>query len=247
MNSQGISVLSNKIRYQHGFTLIEVMIALLIMAMIAVASGQAFHTASSGASATRKAMERLAKIDRAFVLIENDLRNALAVERRTDGGRGASLSPMYVSGSEEYWMTVLRGGVANPLHQSRTEEVRVGYRFIDQELWRDTWYNPTSMEQEEARQRKILTGVETLSVKVLSPRASSLASTWLLGWPTSNSQGALMLPLAIELKVELADMGEVTRVFPILSGVSNEVVESASSTSSSSSAGSSSSSSSGGE
>lgn len=202
-----------------GFTLIEVLLALMIMAMIAMLSAQAFNTAASGSAATREAMDRLAEIDRAFVLIESDLRNALAKELDPLANFGKKLPAFYVSDSDDYWLTVLRGGMANPLFQPRSEMVRIGYRYIDDEIWRDTWMNPREAEQEEARPQKILTQVRSLAVRVLSPDENSTVSggPWLLGYPRDPSDNE-RLPPALEVTVELEDMGELVRLFTILPG-----------------------------
>jgi general secretion pathway protein J len=198
-----------------GFTLVEVMVALFIMAMIALLASQAFNTASSGAAATREAMERLAAIDRTLVLIEGDLRNAIPKVLRQRFGE--PLPPLYVAQSDDYWLTVMRGGMANPLYQRRTEEVRVGYRYVDETIWRDIWYNPTALEQEDARQLKLLEGVTLIQVRVLPPTASSLAAgPWLDAWPPNLANPEL--PLAIELTLTLEDMGEIRRVFMLLPG-----------------------------
>lgn len=204
---------------QRGFTLMEVMVALFIMAMVALLAAQAFNTASSGAAATREAMDRLAAIDRTLVMIEADLRNAIPKVLRAR--LGESLPPVYVTQSDDYWLTVMRGGMANPLFQRRTEEVRVGYRYIDETIWRDTWYNPTELEQEDARQMKLLEGVTFLQVRVLPPTASSLAAgPWLDAWPANSGNSANPeLPLAIEITLTLEDMGEIRRIFMLLPGV----------------------------
>lgn len=203
------------IRRALGFTLMEVMVALFIMALIALLASQAFNTASSGAAATREAMDRLAAIDRTMVLIETDLRNAIpkVLKQRF----GESLPPLYVAQSDDYWLTVMRGGMANPLYQRRTEEVRVGYRYIEETIWRDTWYNPAETEQDDARQQKLLEGVTDILVRVLPPNASSIAAgPWLDAWPANA--GAVELPLAIELTLTLEDMGEIKRLFMLLPG-----------------------------
>ncbi|MCR6653002.1 MAG: type II secretion system minor pseudopilin GspJ [Cellvibrionaceae bacterium] len=148
-----------------GFTLMEVMVALFIMAMIAMLASQAFNTAASGAAATREAMDRLAAIDRTLFIIESDLRNAVPKTLRQR--LGETLPALYVAVSDDYWLTVMRGGMANPLNQRRTEEVRVGYRYIEETIWRDTWYNPVETEQDEAQQQKLLDGVTNLIVRVL--------------------------------------------------------------------------------
>lgn len=190
--------------------------ALVIMAMIAMLAAQAFNTASTGSAATREAMDRIAAIDRTFVLIETDLRNA--IPKPLKGGFGKTLPPMSLSRSEDYWMTVMRGGLENPLFLPRSEEVRVGYRYLEETIWRDTWFDPRQTEEDDARAQKILTGVTDMSVRILPHNASSLAAgPWLQDWPPN--QGVTALPLAVEITLELEDMGEVTRLFSILPGV----------------------------
>lgn len=203
-----------------GFTLVEVLLALVIMAMIAMLSAQAFNTASSGSAATREAMDRIAAIDRTFVLIETDLRNA--IPKVLTDSFGKPLPPLYVADSDDYWMTVMRGGLANPLFLPRTEEVRVGYRYIEESIWRDTWYNGRETDQEDARAQKILEGVTSMSVRVLPPQSNTgsvsiSGGPWLQDWPQGQQQMDV-LPSAIEVTLELEDMGEVTRLFSLLRG-----------------------------
>lgn len=205
----------SKAARQSGFTLVEVMLALVIMAMIALLSAQAFNTAATGSAATREAMDRIAQIDRTFVLIETDLRNAIPKIVRDSFNK--QLPPIFVSGSDDYWMTIMRGGLENPLFLPRSEEVRVGYRYMEEAIWRDTWYNPRQTDQDDARAQKILTDVTHMSVRVLPPNATSLAAgPWLQDWPPNET--AMMLPLAIEVTLELEDMGEIVRLFSILPG-----------------------------
>lgn len=205
------------VRYSRGFTLMEVMVALFIMALIAMLASQAFNTASSGAAATREAMARLAEIDRTLVLIETDLRNA--VPKTLKERFGETLPALYVAHSDDYWLTVMRGGMANPLHQRRTEEVRVGYRYIEETIWRDTWYNPLETEQDQARQQKLLTGVSDMQVRVLptGPGVSIAGGPWYDAWPATGRR-AEDLPIAIEVTLTLEDMGEIKRLYSLLPG-----------------------------
>lgn len=199
---------------QYGLTLLEVLVALAIMAIISLLASQTFHTASVGAEATKESMDRLAAIDRTFVLIENDIR--YAIPKVYKARFGENIPPVFISMSEgDYWMTIMRGSYPNPLNLPRTEEVRVGYRYVDEELWRDTWYNPTLREQDDARQQKLLEGVVSLSVSVLSSQATSLAAgPWLDNW--NNPQ---LLPMAVRVTVELEDMGDIERIFAFLPGI----------------------------
>lgn len=218
VNTKYLNARYSNIRWrQPGFTLIEVMVALVIMAMVATLSAQAFQTATTSAAATREAMARLAEIDRTFFLIDQDLRNVIAKSIPPEFGK--PLPPIYVAESDDYWLTLMRGGFANPLYQPRSEEVRVGYRFLDEEIWRDIWYNPKLTEQEDARQQKLLRGVENMNVRVLVTNATSIAAgPWLQAWPPANGANQQPIPSAIEVTLELADMGEVTRLYSLLPG-----------------------------
>ena len=131
------------------------MVALAVMAIVAVLTAQSFHTASRSSESILEAMERMAEVERALVLFETDLK--YATEKVYQARFGDPVPPLYVSLGDDYWMTVMRGSVANPLFQARTEEVRVGYRYVDDEIWRDTWFNPTLTEEEDARTQKVLT------------------------------------------------------------------------------------------
>lgn len=201
--------------------MVEVMVALVIMGVVATLAAQAFNTASSSAAATREAMERLAKIDRTFFLIEQDLRNVVPKFVRPEFGE--ALPPLFAAArGEDYWLTVMRGGFANPLHQPRTEEVRVGYRYIDEEIWRDVWYDPRANDQEESRQQKLLTDVADMTLRILSSSATSLAAgPWLQNWPQGGSDA---IPLALEVTLNLEDMGEVTRLFSLLPGQGEQII-----------------------
>ena len=191
------------------------MVAIFIMAIIGVVAGQAFHTAMTNGDATDDAVKRLAQVDRLWVMLENDFRNAIPKEIPAQFGK--KLPAMYVNVDEDYWLTMVRGGFANPLFQPRTEMVRVGYRIEDETIWRDTWYDLRQNEQDQARTRRVLEQVNDIRVRLLRPKASSFtAGPWVEEWP-QNNQGDT-LPWAIEITLELEDFGEVMRLYSLLPG-----------------------------
>jgi general secretion pathway protein J len=205
-----------RLRLQAAFTLMEVLVAITIMAIIATLAGQALHTASVSGETTDAAVKRLAAVDRALVLMEADLRNALprAIKPPSD----EAIPALTVGSSGDYWMTVLRGGVANPLHLTRSELVRVGYRLQDGVLWRDTWIDIASTDERDALKQKLLPELKDVVVRVLSESASSIAAgPWVTDWPATGV-GSEKLPRAIEVTLQLEDMGEIRRLFPLLPG-----------------------------
>ncbi|WP_162230665.1 type II secretion system minor pseudopilin GspJ [Marinagarivorans algicola] len=204
---------------QRGFTLIEVMIAIVIMAMIAVMTSQSFTAAISSSEATQEAIARLAAVDRVWVLLETDLRNAVPAIPKVQGRN--DIPPLYVDPSEEYRLSILRGGYANPLRLPRTEMVRVGYRFEDNVLWRDTWNNIADNDERNARPQRILEEIDDILVKALpnSNSASVTGGPWQERWPASGVRPDTTFPAAIEVTLILPDFGEIKRIYSILPGI----------------------------
>ncbi|MFO1370373.1 MAG: type II secretion system minor pseudopilin GspJ [Marinagarivorans sp.] len=199
-----------------GFTLIEVLIAIVIMAIIATLTGQALHTATTSSDATNDAVKRLNSVDRTWTLLEADLRNA--IPRAIVPSMGEPIAPVIANRSNEYWLRVFRGGVVNPLHAPRSELVRIGYRLKDNVLYRDTWVNIASMDERDALKQKLMTEVKDVVIRVLSNSATSLAAgPWLQDWPASGVQ-ANTLPRALEVTIQTEDYGEMKRLFPLLAG-----------------------------
>ncbi|HMY39498.1 MAG TPA: type II secretion system minor pseudopilin GspJ, partial [Marinagarivorans sp.] len=199
-----------------GFTLIEVLIAIVIMAIIATLTGQALHTATTSSDATNDAVKRLNSVDRTWTLLEADLRNTLP--RAIVPSMGEPIPPLIANRSSDYWLRVFRGGVVNPLHAPRSELVRIGYRLTDNVLWRDTWVNIASLDERDALKQKLMTDVKDIVIRVLSNSATSLAAgPWLQDWPASGVQ-ANQLPRALEVTIQTEDYGEMKRLFPLLAG-----------------------------
>lgn len=205
---------------QEGLTLIEVLIAVIIMAMIGTISYQSLDATIRSKVIIEEHIADLARIDRAWLLIEADIRNMLNHSVTQTSGRGGQLHPLVLANNdEEYFMTILRGGHANPLNFIRSEVIRVGYRVQEEILWRDVWYNIGSSDVDEARQQKIIEGVDEIKVRVLSPNATSFsAGPWQESWSLENDHSTKM-PIAVEITLILKDdESEITRLFALVNG-----------------------------
>jgi general secretion pathway protein J len=186
------------------------------MAIIATLTGQALHTATSSSEATNDAVKRLSSVDRTWMLLEADLRNALP--RAIAPSMGEPIPALQANRSSDYWLRVFRGGVVNPLHAPRSELIRIGYRLTDNVLWRDTWVNIASVDERDALKQKLMGDVKDVVIRVLSNQATSLAAgPWVQDWPDSGVAPNI-LPRALEVTIQTEDYGEMKRLFPILPG-----------------------------
>lgn len=203
-----------------GLTLIEVMVAVSILAVIATISYQTLSVTIASKEVVEAKLKELARIDRAWLLLETDLKNALSYGRRQmlGPGSGELIPPLLIERNGDYAMVVLRGGHPNPMNFPRSELIRVGYRVEDETLWRDVWYNLGSVDQEEAKQQKIVDGVESIEISILSDRANSFSSgPWLDNW-TMEQQASSPMPLALKVTIKLEGYEEVSRLYALLRG-----------------------------
>lgn len=218
-----VAVLTQLIKRQGGLTLLEVMVAVSILAVISVMSYQALSVVSDSSERSQEKLNELKRLDRAWILLENDLRNALAYDKISVNGTGESIPAMQVGqSSNEYWLIFLRGGHENPLAQTRTELMRVGYRLLDEVIWRYSWSDPYIVDEELAQKQKLIEDVEDVEVRLLTPDATSYRQgPWTDAWPPSQGPGQnnpTRLPLAIEIKLTIKSTGEITRLISLAPG-----------------------------
>lgn len=202
-----------------GFTLIEMLVAMAILAWIMVVSSVVVDTAGRSGEISERRSQQLKDIDRLWILLETDLRNSAA--RNYVPNFDPPIPAMLVSQTEEYVLSFIRTGQANPLLLPRSEVLRVAYRVEDEVLWRDSWIDPFNVDQELARPQKLLTGVERFDVLALPSRSAGGRSVsdgpWLDQWP-DGSQASSTLPLALELKITLKKRGELRRFISLVPG-----------------------------
>ncbi|TVZ37272.1 general secretion pathway protein J [Alteromonadaceae bacterium 2753L.S.0a.02] len=201
---------------QSGLTLLEVLIATFIMAMIASMAFGTLSVADRSREVSEDRMKDIQRIDRAWLMLENDLRNALSYAGGT--AYGDLVPSMQVAYGDEFSLVFLRGGRANPLGFPRTELARVGYKLDqDQVLWRYTWVDPYNPDEDFARKQKVIEKVEDLKIQALPKQQAKgyKEGPWVDEWPQGPPD---VFPLALEITIVLEDRGEIKRLFSLSPG-----------------------------
>lgn len=184
-------------RRQRGLTLIELMVALAIFAVLGVLSYRALAEVSTSRTRLEEGFERWRSIGRAMQRIDTDLLQLVAPATSSSPTTSAQASPPLL-------LTRAASGGAE-LQLLRLDEARgvrrVGYRLVDGRLdwlrWsgRDAFGEPA---------------VEPLLDKVRDVRWRFLSGgNRVDAWPPGERRGAL--PEAVILELELADHGTLTR------------------------------------
>ncbi len=194
---------------QSGFTLIEVMLAVAITAFVAVLSYQGLSASISAQQRYEEQVTRLANIQLALTVLERDLRQAAPRSIR-DAYR--DWQPALSGGAlEDYPLRVTRRGWQNPHDFPRSDLQRVRYRLEDETLIREHWGVLDRASEDETLQELVLIeGVDHFELAFVSSEASDPLDHW----PPQGADRDL-LPVAVEVTIDLQGLGEIKRVFEI--------------------------------
>ncbi len=199
-----------------GFTLIEVLSALLILSLLALMSYRGLGAVLDAREHTRNETEKWRRVSAFFARFERDVQLAAPrpVRATTKDVSGTSTS----TGISPAWR-----GDTNPTEQARlefsrfaaTEGVdtarRIAYRLNEKnevELW--LWPGLDIAPDTLPLRYPVLAGVKIFELQYLNP-----ALLWVNVWPSSPADPAI--PQAVRLRVVLASSEEIVRVFALQS------------------------------
>ena len=193
-----LNQLSPRIKEEAGFTLLEVLLAIGITALIGVST----YTLLSQTLRTRDHLssqaEQLREVQLASTLIQNDFRQiASRVIRDQFGDHQPSLR---LGGYSQYgFVEFTRDGVSNPLKLKRSNYQRVSYELSDDQLIRHSWVVLDQAPDSTPREQVLLSGIVSAEVKVYS------GDGWLTSWPQEEANPTpktlSAMPKAISLEI----------------------------------------------
>ncbi|HET9862311.1 MAG TPA: type II secretion system minor pseudopilin GspJ [Steroidobacteraceae bacterium] len=204
-----------------GFTLIEVVIAIFIAAIMFAIGYRTLSQALTDREALNTSQARVNEIQRGMRIVAQDFAQIVARGARDTQGNGELQPAISASNRDNVLLTFSRTGWSNPAGLQRPAEERVRYRFLDGSLVREHWFSMDPVLNNEPRQRVILTRVKSIEVRFLDP----VTRNWRNDWPPVTPNGPvsplqvdevlLLRPLAIEVSLVLEDWGRVRRLFEI--------------------------------
>jgi general secretion pathway protein J len=208
-----------------GFTLVEVLIALAITALVATIAYTGLSTVMTGAERLRDNADRIYELNRAFMILSRDLRQFTARPVRDEFG---DIEPAFTGGElARFELSFTRTGWYNPNNHPRSTLQRVNYRLEDEGLWRDTYPVLDRAANTEPESALLLDGVESIHVVFLGsletlqiePGSGAVDTrNWVENWVSDNSgvQGAVLAPpSAVEITLQLKGWGEMKRLYAL--------------------------------
>ncbi|AOT06749.1 type II secretion system minor pseudopilin GspJ [Pseudoalteromonas luteoviolacea] len=193
-------------RKQVGFTLLEVMVALVILAFIVTASHQILDTSIMAKEASDETIAELEGLQTTFRLMDQDFNQMTKREVRNEAG---DFSPTYIIHgryaleSQYDGIAFIRDGWTNPVSLlPRSELQGVGYRVKEDKLERIYRVYVDELDGSEPRAQVLLDNVEELKFEFLDDKQK-----WQDSWQLKA------LPLAVAVTVQRQDSEPLRRTF----------------------------------
>jgi general secretion pathway protein J len=201
-------------RASGGFTLLELLIAIAIFALLGLGTYRMLDAVLRTDSVTRAQEQQLRELVRALAAFERDL---LQVQPRPIRDRFGDVRAALVGETQEgNTLEFTRNGWRNPLGSARARLQRVRWE-LSGELWQRRYWTVLDQAQDtQPRVQQALRGVTRFELRYLNQD-----NVWVDTWPpTEASQEERLsgLPRGIEMILEHRRYGELRRVVRLPDG-----------------------------
>lgn len=199
-------------RLQRAFTLIEVLVAMAIFAMLAAMAYGTLNQTLLSAEILNERMDRLQALQRSMRSLSDDLQQLAPRPVRDE--LGDNFRPALDTGFQTgFAIELTRAGWSNPIVLPRSTLQRAAYRLEDDELVRYQWYTLDRTISNEPLGVVLLDGVEGIRFRFLQDNGEFTDQ-----WPPLSQQGprgARLRPRAVEITLALENEGEITRLVEV--------------------------------
>jgi general secretion pathway protein J len=192
---------------QSAFTLIEILVALFIFALIALISGQLLSRTINAQEQLQDRGDRLAQVNRAMQILQRDILQLTHRSIRSADGLD-ELAPLIVN--TDGYIELTRVGWRNPLQHRRSEMQRISYRLDDEKLVRGYWHTLDRGYDAEPAWQTLLEDVAGVELYVLDSQNEERKI-----WPPQGQLAQPATPTAIILRIELVPFGVIERIWQV--------------------------------
>ena len=192
-----------------GFTLIEVMLAIAITALVAVMAYSGISSAITARDVVQVQEERFRKLQLFFNLFGRDIRHL--TPRPVRDAYGELEPALHALDGELSLLQLTRTGWDNPSGAPRSALQRVSWRFDGDTVYRGYWQTLDRSDDTSPREHTIIDQVNNIRVRYLVGSQFTQKGEWQDSWPQNKPDDAL--PLAVEVVIDVDGWGTVRRLF----------------------------------
>lgn len=190
-----------------GFTLIEVLVAMSIFAVVSIMAFSGLRTVINVSGGVQNKVEKLEVLQRTFMLLERDFYQLVPRKMNADGGDVKAALDARPNNERLFEFT--RGGQPNPADVKRSSLIRVAYLVDEEELKRLKWNNVDHLYTDQAVEITLLENVEDISARFLDAKGQ-----WTSSWG-QKQDNVETIPNAVEIILKHKYWGNIRWLIPL--------------------------------
>ncbi len=200
--------LNNKINNSaSGFTLLEILIALAIFAVISVITAIGLRSVINTHRHVEKVDQRLRELVTATTIMRRDF--SQMINRPVLDTSGVALPALLISSKTEIQFT--HAGFTNPMGMLRRSSLqRVAYSFSGHKIYRTTWRVLDRAPDTKSYSKVLLDHVKNMHLSYVNNQGQIVEV-----WSNNDGHDNKGMPKAIIIKITLQKMGRISLVIPI--------------------------------
>lgn len=199
-----------------GFTLLELIVAISIFAILAAMAYSGLNNVLTTRQRTEQAADRLIALQRAFTFMARDIQQI--INRPVVDELGTQIAAVIGHSLGEHLIELTRTGWRNPAAAPRSNLQRVAWGLENERLVRIYWTALDRAQDTPVVKQVMLDGVTEMSLRYLDAK-----DEWHDAWPSEipstgtaasvgNSQPP---PKAVEVNLEHKVFGKIQRIFAV--------------------------------
>ncbi len=196
---------------ERGFTMIEVLIAIAIFAILYLLAYGGLSSVITSKQGTEQNLIRLKQLQLTMSKLQRDVEQT--VDRDGKDELGGTLRKIAAGTDTDLLLELSRNGWRNPAGLTRSHLQRVAYRLDEDKLIRMTWPFVDRAQDSQANETVLIDNIESAELRFYDEEGE-VSDTW----PTATAQASdapVALPQALEFTLEMGDWGEIKRIFRV--------------------------------
>ena len=185
-----------------GFTLLELLVAMVIFSLMSVMAYGALSNVLTGSEVIAKQEKELKKLQRTMMFLERDIRQLVPRPRTT--GFGETAQAFEYGFDAEGLMEFTRSGNSNPIGAVRSSLQRIRYDLEEKVLIRKSWALVDHIDLQPSSMN-LLNDIESFELRLLDEN-----NEWQPNWKKAKE-----IPKAIEITIEHERWGKIKRLIPV--------------------------------
>ena len=196
-------------KINRGYTLLEIMVALAVFAILAAITGSAMYHAFDTRARVNVQAQQLNAVQLTLTLIARDTEQV--VERAMRGNEMRSFPPFI---GQSHYLEFTRGGLTNPNGtELRSTLKRIAYSCKGKKLVRRSWESLDTTNRNDYSDKVLLDNLDDCSFAYLS-RSRQILPEW-RAYAVQQNQKKETLPMAIKFSLTIHNWGNMSLLFTI--------------------------------